>query len=163
MKPTSLQELETLQSEIQKGSRNTWVKVGLSTCGIAAGAQATYQTLRQETKKHNVAIDVKRCGCAGKCALEPIVEVSVEGMPTVSYSHVTQDKVAAIVEKHLVSKEIIKDWQIPADEGKQLRIVLRNCGIIDPESIKDYIGVGGYQALATVLLTCQHRKRSLTK
>ncbi len=153
MKPTSLQELETLQAEIKKGSRNTWVKVGLSTCGIAAGAQDTYLELRQEAKKHKVTIDVKRCGCAGRCALEPIVEVAMEGMPTVAYSHVTRDKVASIVEKHFVGKEIVKDMLIPAGDSKQMKIVLRNCGIIDPESINDYIGVGGYHSLAKVLLT----------
>ena len=152
MKPTSVQELETLKTEIQKGSRDTWVKVGLSTCGIAAGAQDVFLELRQAAKKHGVAIDVKRCGCAGRCALEPIVEVAMEGMPTVSYAHVTVDKVASIVEKHFVGKQVIKDMLCPAGDSKQMKIVLRNCGIIDPESINDYIGVGGYHALAKALL-----------
>lgn len=152
MKPTSLQELETLRAEIQKGTKDTWIKVGLSTCGIAAGAQETFMEIRQEAKKHKVAIDVKRCGCAGRCTLEPIVEIAAEGMPPVSYSHVTKDKVAEIVEKHLVGKQAIKEISIPASDTKQLRIVLRNCGIIDPESINDYIGVGGYHALGKALL-----------
>jgi NADP-reducing hydrogenase subunit HndC len=153
MKPTSLQELDTLKAEIQKGSRDTWVKVGLSTCGIAAGAQDTYLELRQEAKKHKVTIDVKRCGCAGRCTLEPIVEIAMEGMPTVSYSHVTKDKVAQIVEKHLVGKETVNNMMIPpATDKKQMKIVLRNCGIIDPESINDYIAVGGYRAMAKCLL-----------
>ncbi|MDR3709518.1 MAG: NADH-ubiquinone oxidoreductase-F iron-sulfur binding region domain-containing protein [Capsulimonadaceae bacterium] len=152
MKPTSIQDLATMQDEIVKSGKNTWIKVGLSTCGIAAGAQETYFELRQQLRKAQIQVEVKRCGCAGKCAFEPLVEVAMEGMPTVTYKNVSKDMVSAIIEKHITGKQVIKEWAVPQVKDKQLRVVLRNCGVIDPDNIRDYIAAGGYQALAKVLL-----------
>lgn len=152
MKPTSLQDLETLREEATKGAKSTWIKVGLSTCGIAAGAQETFFELRQQAKNSQAPVVIKRCGCAGKCAYEPLVEVAVDGMPTVVYSNITKDKVPAIIEKHVIGKQIIEEWQIPHCDDKQMRVVLRNCGVIDPDNIRDYIGVGGYRAACKAIL-----------
>ncbi len=83
-----------------------------------------------------------------------------DGDQTWVYGDVTPLKVPDIVSKHLVGGEPVEDWLILGDGiegveseliGKQTRIVLRNCGVIDPESIDDYIATDGYAALRKVL------------
>jgi len=152
MKPTSIHDIKTMKDEIGKSNKNTWIKVGLSTCGIAAGAQDTFLELRQQLRQSPIKVDVKRCGCAGKCAYEPLVEIAVEGMPTVTYRNITKYRVAVLIEQHIIGKQIVEEWKVPDTTDQQMRVVLRNCGVIDPENIKDYIGAGGYQALGKVLL-----------
>ncbi|HOW28515.1 MAG TPA: NADH-ubiquinone oxidoreductase-F iron-sulfur binding region domain-containing protein [Elusimicrobiota bacterium] len=123
----------------------------MATCGIAAGAQDTYFALREELKKHKLTVDIRKCGCVGKCSAEPLVEVAMEGMPTVFYHHLTKDKVPQLVETHFLKKTVWHNQTISLQDPHQLRIVLRNCGIVDPDNIKDYIALGGYAALARVL------------
>ena len=71
-------ELAKMKSDAQAREKKTWVRVGMSTCGIAAGAQDTYFALREEFRKHKLIVDLKKCGCMGKCSAEPLVEVAVE-------------------------------------------------------------------------------------
>jgi NADP-reducing hydrogenase subunit HndC len=107
-------------------------------------------------------IKVIQTGCFGLCALGPIVIVYPEGS---FYSSVTVDDVKEIVEEHLFKGRIVKrllyDKTIKDDTikslnevdfyKKQLRIALRNCGVIDPENIDEYIASDGYKALEKVL------------
>jgi NADP-reducing hydrogenase subunit HndB len=86
-----------------------YIKVGMSTCGLAAGAQETFQTFTDEIKKRNINIQVQKCGCVGKCYAEPLVEVKVEGLPAVIYGKVTQEVALEIIEKHLVEKSLVND------------------------------------------------------
>jgi (2Fe-2S) ferredoxin len=87
-----------------------YIKVGMSTCGIAAGAEDVFQAMLKEVKKRNVNIEVKKCGCFGMCYAEPLVEVSVEGMPLVSYGRVTPEIAIEIVQRHLVEKTMVNDY-----------------------------------------------------
>ncbi len=87
----------------------TWVKVGMSTCGIAAGADVVFATLVEEAKKRNCTIPIKRCGCQGMCYAEPMVEVKTEGMPVVLYGKVNKEIAAKIMEKHVCSNVLVKD------------------------------------------------------
>ena len=107
-------------------------------------------------------IKVIKTGCFGLCALGPIMIVYPEGC---FYSEVKVEDVPEIVEEHLLKgrmvKRLIYDETITKDEikplnetnfyKKQNRIALRNCGVIDPESIEEYIAMDGYQALAKCL------------
>lgn len=86
-----------------------WIKVGLSTCGIAAGAQLVYDVLKEESKKRTIAIDIKQCGCSGNCAVEPIIQVKVEGMPIVTYGRVDSAIAIKILEKHVCGKRLVND------------------------------------------------------
>lgn len=103
------QELDKINSGA-KGSASDWIKVGMSTCGIAAGADEVLQTLKDETKKRNVAIDIKKCGCVGMCYAEPLVEVKIDGLPPVTYGRVTKEIAMKIVEKHVCGKMLVNDY-----------------------------------------------------
>ena len=105
---------------------------------------------------------VVRTGCFGLCALGPIVTIYPEGA---CYTHVTVDDVEEIVAEHIVKGRIVKRLLNKNEGGDgpatslaetrfykhQHRIALRNCGVINPESIDEYIGVDGYAALGKIL------------
>ena len=122
------------------------------------------EALESELKAKGLENEIKviKTGCFGLCALGPIMIVYPEGC---FYSEVKVEDVPEIVEEHLLKgrmvKRLIYDETITADEikplnetnfyKKQNRIALRNCGVIDPESIEEYIAMDGYQALAKAL------------
>ena len=136
------------------------VRVGLASCGIAAGGIEVYDTLNSEIDRRHLDIELKQTGCMGMCYNEPLVEVSLPGQSNVVYGKVTPDKARRIVEEHVIGGKPVTEWIVIADgmktegEGflaKQKKIVLRNCGIIDPECIDDYLAAGGYKAIEKVL------------
>lgn len=136
----------------------TEIKVGLATCGISAGGELVFDELEQEIKKHDLQIELKKTGCLGMCYEEVLVEVVQNGSSWL-YAQVTPDKAKKIIENHILENHPVDEW-ILADNGsfrdnsffnKQKRIVLRNCGVIDPGSIDEYIGQGGYKAIRKVL------------
>ena len=107
-------------------------------------------------------IKVIRTGCFGLCALGPIVVVYPEGA---FYSQIKVEDVPEIVDEHLIKGRIVNhllyDDTVAGDTVKSLnetqfykkqkRVALRNCGVIDPENINEYIAMDGYQALAKCL------------
>ena len=116
--------------------------------------------IRNRDLENEVA--VVKTGCHGLCARGPIVVVYPEGC---YYSHVTVEDVAEIVEEHIVKGRLVERLLMSDSEGdaekgilenitfykKQQRIALRNCGVINPEDIDEYIGYDGYAALARAL------------
>lgn len=110
------EKLDALYRQGQKTSEN-WVKVGMSTCGIAAGADEVYKTLSAEVTKRAIPVQVKKCGCLGMCHVEPLVEVNISGMPTVIYAKVTPEVAVKIVEKHLLTKTLLNDHIFALDLG----------------------------------------------
>ena len=128
------------------------VVVGQGSCGIATGAKKTsdeFQRITAEKNLNNVVID--KTGCIGACYLEPIVDVyNDEGALEARYVKCTTDKVERIVEEHLMGGKPVEEFMIPAEDeaflSQQQRIVLRNCGQINPEKIEEYIATGGYEA-----------------
>jgi NADH:ubiquinone oxidoreductase subunit F (NADH-binding)/(2Fe-2S) ferredoxin/NAD-dependent dihydropyrimidine dehydrogenase PreA subunit len=126
---------------------------------------AIRKALEQQIKDRNLAGDVRihLSGCLGMCDKGPIVVIN-PGYTV--YGNVTTNDVPEIVEEHLVKGRPIARLAIQEDHlynrffrifgdakffGKQMRIALRNCGIIDPENIDDYLSLRGYEALAKVL------------
>lgn len=101
-------DLEKMSKEPLDKSKD-WIKVGLSSCGIAAGAEDVYNFFVEEVKKRNLKIEIRKCGCAGACYAEPLVEVSVEGLPSVIYGAVNKDVAIKILEKHVISKMLVND------------------------------------------------------
>jgi NADH-quinone oxidoreductase subunit F len=134
----------------------TVVKVGMSTCGIAAGGRKTFATLEREIAKHGLDVELRQTGCIGMCYIEPLVEVHSPAGETYYYGAVTEEKAALIVQEHLLKNEPQEELLISREKGnvfsKQVRVALRNCGDIDPESIADYRRKGGYEALRKALL-----------
>ena len=143
-----------------KDNREWVIRVGLASCGIAAGGLRIYDTLKTKLQEKDLAIEVKRTGCMGMCYNEVLVEVSSPEHGRVFYGKVTPNKLDRIIEEHIVGGHPVTEWIVLADwmktDGsdflaKQVRIVLRNCGTVDPESINDYIVAGGYEALKKTL------------
>lgn len=86
-----------------------WIKVGMSTCGIAAGAGEVFNVFKEELESKNISVEVKQTGCLGMCYCEPLVEVKIEGLPQVIYGRVDQDVARKIVEEHVTGKKLIQD------------------------------------------------------
>ena len=89
--------------------KTNWIKVGMSTCGIAAGAGEVYDTLIEEIKRRNLGVDVFKTGCLGMCYIEPLVEVCIDGVPHVVYGNVDKKAALGIVDKHLCGKRVMND------------------------------------------------------
>lgn len=131
----------------------------------SSNSEVIITKLKQEIKAHDLdkEINVVRTGCFGLCALGPIMIVYPEGS---FYSRVTPEDIPEIVEEHLLKGRIVKRLlyqETIVDDNtikslnhtpfyeKQIRVALRNCGVINPESIDEYIAVDGYSALGKVL------------
>ncbi|MBF0478664.1 MAG: (2Fe-2S) ferredoxin domain-containing protein [Candidatus Omnitrophica bacterium] len=105
-----MQKLDEIKNKFQQTQKGSWIKVGMSTCGIAAGADVVMAALKDEARKNNVSVRIEQCGCAGMCFAEPLVEVFVEGVPQVTYGAVKEDTARAIIQKHVMGKEILNDY-----------------------------------------------------
>jgi NADH:ubiquinone oxidoreductase subunit F (NADH-binding)/(2Fe-2S) ferredoxin len=144
------------------------IKVGMSTCGKAAGAEPVFVALEADLRERSLDWRVARTGCAGMCSMEPLVEVTLPGQAAVMFGEVTPEFARRIVAACADGASLPTENRVPsiadlariageplATEGgpKQYRIVMRNCGVIDPDEIDEYLDRGGYQALAKVLST----------
>jgi len=156
-----------------------YVAVGLGTCGLAAGANDTLAAIEQELAKRELAPKITKVGCVGMCSFEPMVEIQASGKHRLNYGQVTPASVPEIFASYFdgapLEESVIVGQVLPTvtrrnghalhslsfvDPGtgdkiafhqKQLRIVLSNCGLIDPESIDDYLALDGYGALEKVV------------
>lgn len=134
------------------------VIVGQGSCGIATGAKKTATEFEKQIKEKGLDIQVDKTGCVGTCYLEPIVDIyDDKGALEIRYVKVQPNMVATIVENHLEKGQPVKEMGISEVDktfvDKQTRIVLRNCGVINPERIEEYIAVGGYEATKKVVTT----------
>jgi NADH-quinone oxidoreductase subunit F len=130
------------------------VAVGMSACGIAAGARVVFEALTRDVAARGLPYAVVSTGCIGACHAEPLVEVRQADGRAFLYGNVDEAKARSIVEAHLAAGNPVADLLIPADYpylALQKRIVLANCGVIDPESLDQYIARDGYVALRKVL------------
>ncbi|KXG77571.1 NADH-quinone oxidoreductase subunit NuoF [Thermotalea metallivorans] len=130
----------------------------------SSGSKSIEEAFNEALAKHNLTKEVKlvRTGCFGLCEAGPIVIVYPEGA---FYSRITVEDVARITEEHLLKGRIVTDLlfkeAVAEDQirsinevdfyKKQQRVALRNCGVIDPEDITEYIAFDGYKALAKAL------------
>ncbi len=139
------------------------VIVGMGTCGLSAGAQAAYDRLSEILAEHPESFRLTRTGCIGMCYREPLVEVRDNGIRTI-YGEVTPELTEEIFERHIAGGTVLDDhvvYRLDEDGASggsearylilQKRIVLRNCGNIDPESLEEYVAAGGYVALRKAL------------
>ncbi len=130
----------------------------------SSGSKKIIEALEREIEKHGLQneIGIVKTGCFGLCALGPIMIVYPEGS---FYSMVKEEDIPEIVLEHLVYGKVVtrllyqetvaEDRILPLQETKfykkQKRVALRNCGVIAPENIEEYIGTRGYEALGKVL------------
>lgn len=134
------------------------VIVGLGSCGIAAGANKVYDKLQELKEKENYDFELEKTSCVGMCYREPLVEV-IDEEGTYLYGEIDELRATELVEKHVHLGEVIKDYVVKSDmfetkddiywEG-QVKIALRHCGHINPESIDDYEANEGYAAMRKI-------------
>lgn len=134
----------------KNNNETNYIKIGMSSCGRAAGAEEVYAILQNEINTKNLPIEIKKTGCLGMCYAEPIIEIKLGECPACLYKNVTKDNAIAVLESVLANTDVCCP-HILVEHPKQKKIVLRNCGIIDPENIEDYLNHNGYQALKKAL------------
>ena len=177
-------DLERLQRIGQTSLHPAKIKisVGMATCGLAAGADVIYDTLKQRHEQRGLDVILTKTGCLGCCHQEPIVEVRMppsDSAPLL-YTKMTRTRARALIDELAHGAPPSNTWAvITHDESpfidprvewrrplgfesapifseqpffaRQRKIVLRNCGLIDPASIEEYITRGGYQGLERTL------------
>ena len=155
---------KTEKSETKESKVRAHVLVCGGTGCTSSGSQKIINEFEDKIKENGIEEEVKviKTGCFGLCALGPVVVVYPEGA---FYSMVKVSDVEEIVKEHLVGGRIVTrllyDETVQNDSikslnevnfyKKQRRIALRNCGVINPEDIEEYIAIDGYQALGKVL------------
>jgi len=179
MNATQLAALEKLGLSTVK-PQSPAISVGLGTCGIGNGADTLFDALKDAAKGGPVL--VKKAGCFGFCAEEPLLMLYRPGMPILMFGDAKAAKAAKFIEAATNDKAYerlaksarakisswdfrtvkmefgqafpaIPEWnEIPFFKGQE-KLVLRHCGLIDPESLPEYIAVGGYSALAKAVGT----------
>jgi NADH-quinone oxidoreductase subunit F len=134
-------------------------RLGLGSCGIAAGAEEVWVELQKVVTENKYLVKLEKTACIGMCFEEPVLELTGPGKPTIMLGTVSPGDVKSIIDGYLSNaleydniilhehKEAVHNELI----ANQQRIVLRNCGVIDPESLEDYEAQGGYQALRKAL------------
>ena len=162
--------------EIQKQAKADWdsryhgevphILVGTATCGRAAGALSVVEAFNKELAKKNSRAELTEVGCIGLCSLEPLVTIIKPGSFTVCYNNVTPQVVPTLVEGYVLGDDPCLDLALGTLDGgdgeaayipelsrfeHEYRLLLRNCGYIDPANINHYIANGGYSSLVKAL------------
>lgn len=146
------------------------IYLGTASCGIAAGALDVLETIQQTLAELGQPARIVQVGCIGPCYLEPIMDVLMPGGARVSYTNVTAQKAKKILQANLVDGDVASqmtkghfgDESFSAKTGipkffdlpmlkPQVRVILKNCGFIDPEDGDHYLAQDGYLGFLTVL------------
>lgn len=150
-----------------ENNKDPIIYVGAASCGRAAGALDVLKEIDDFLIENKVSARVIQVGCIGPCYLEPLVDIKLPGQPRVSYNNVTEKTLPIILKSELLEgvphaklalgnfgKESFHDvprfFDLPMLKP-QVRIVLRNCGFVDPEDIDQYLALDGYQGLMNAL------------
>ena len=155
------------QWKAMQNSSKPRILIGMGTCGVAAGAEDILKALERELAKADIQADIIQVGCIGLCYAEPLIEIIKPGMPGVFYGNLIPELISEIVGDYLVAgnprpdlalgtrgedtlENIPRLFDLPVLKP-QVRIALRDCGNIDPESIYHYIANNGYEGLSKAL------------
>jgi len=153
--------------EALEGSDKPRILIGSATCGRAAGAGPVLEAINATLAQHNLEAIITQVGCIGLCYTEPLVDIIKPGRPRICYGNVTPEIIPQLIEDYIINDNprpdlalgtlgegsidgIPKLFELPMLKP-QVRIALRNCGIIDPENINHYIASGGYSGLVKAL------------
>ena len=145
------------------------VFIGMGTCGLATGAGQVRTAVEKWAATRGMKMEITPTGCIGYCKAEPIMDVVTDSGHRVSYSNVTPDVAGFILDEVFVRRNYKLDGLLGQFKNgkeplpgiplinehpyfrKQVKYVLRNCGVIDPESIADYRAMGGFQGFQRAL------------
>jgi NADH-quinone oxidoreductase subunit F len=154
-----------LPDEIIYGKTGFKIKIPLGSCTIAAGANEVLQSIKSVVKSMNLDAEITPVGCFGLDFIDPWIELAKKGYPSAIYANVTPDIVAQLFLEYL-DRDFssvyafrfgrVEGVDVPAlDEldvwKHQVRWISGKCGIINPESIDEYVAVGGYKGLKKCL------------
>jgi NADH-quinone oxidoreductase subunit F len=162
--------------EIKRAARAEWesleqdqipvIRIGTGTSDRASGALEVVEAFKKELARLQVDARIVQTGSVGFCNYEPFVIISKTDFPRICYKNVNPDMVPRLVEGLLLEDDPCMEFALGTLEGgdgippyipelprseHELRLVLRNCGFIDPENIHHYIALGGYSALVKAL------------
>ena len=177
MKPAAIEERRRQAQAKWDAIRESpvpYIYIGAGSCGLAAGAADTQKAVEEYLSQHQFEARIVPVGCIGPCYLEPLMDVQMPGRPRTSYSNVASKDVAPILEGFFEKGEIPKyhlaghfgeeDGRLKTGDGSdvprffdlpmlkpQVRIVLRNCGIIDPDDLDQYLARDGYRGFEKCL------------
>ncbi|MDH5696561.1 MAG: NADH-quinone oxidoreductase subunit NuoF, partial [Dehalococcoidia bacterium] len=155
------------QWEALEHSDKPRILIGAATCGRAAGSIAVLEAINRELARHKIEAVVTQVGCIGLCYAEPLVDIIKPNRPRICYSNVTLEIVSQLIEDYIINdnprpdlalgtigedgvESIPRLFELPMLKP-QVRIALRNCGIIDPENINHYIARDGYSGVVRAL------------
>ena len=138
------------------------VKVCLGTGGIAAGGREVMAAFNEGFRNTGISATVeKNCslhqvGCRGLCARDVLVDVII-GTARTTYEYIKPDMVRKILDEHIIGGAPVEEWTVKDDyhtfHEKQIKVVLADCGRLDPEDIGAYIAAGGYEPTREVFTT----------
>ncbi|RKY53129.1 MAG: NADH-quinone oxidoreductase subunit F, partial [Candidatus Neomarinimicrobiota bacterium] len=127
------------------------IKVGMASCGLAAGANAVYEAFKEALPE---TVELKKTACIGFCYAEPMVEVINEKDESRFYGYLSPRDVKDFVANTPPEKKLLLSEYEDAPGNKkltqQVRIATRNSGVIDPDNLDEYVERGGYKALKKV-------------
>lgn len=148
------------------------IYIGAGTCGLGAGAGKTLDAAKAYLTEKQIEADIIEVGCIGLCSAEPIVDIKIPGKERISFQQVNAKKVSAIIEGtlkgYIHDEHVLGQFQTEVGNEKwqgvpmlndhpffapQVRVVLENCGIVDPIDINEYIARDGYKSLLNTLNT----------
>lgn len=141
------------------------IYVGMATCGLAAGATETKQAFEETLAERGIEARIIPVGCIGHCYGEPLVVIENPGFPAICYHKVTAGKAGALVRAFLQEGDPLFEYVLGALEENDLiptvmdfprfnlerRVVMADCGALDPENIDQYLAGGGYESLLKAL------------
>ena len=143
------------------------ILIGSATCGRASGALNVLESIKKELARLNIKATIFEVGCIGTCYIEPVIAIIKPDQPEIYYGNVTPEIAVKLIGDYLVNNNprpdlalgTVGDKKIEGIPGlfdlpmlkPQVRIVLRNCGIIDPQNINHYIAHDGYSGLMKAL------------
>ena len=140
--------------------------IGMGTCGLASGASKVKTAIEEELKNLGIKAEIVPTGCIGYCAKEVIVDIKLPNQERISYCEVTPKDVPELIKKSIVDKTYLKKKVLGSHKKvnddipvlneipffkRQQKLVLENCGIINPTSIEQYISKGGFKAIDKAL------------
>jgi NADH-quinone oxidoreductase subunit F len=142
------------------------IYIGTASCGRAAGALAVLDAIRKTLEDKRLQAKIVEVGCIGPCYLEPLLDIQLPGRPRMSHANVTPERASYLVEAYITGDKppvrmaighygengseftgkIPRFFDLPMLKP-QVRVVLRNCGFVDPEDIDHYLANDGYSGL----------------
>ena len=161
-----LQEAE-YRSKQKKSESIPTIYIVMSTCGLASGAAETKQAFEEELALKSIEARIVPVGCLGHCYAEPLVIIDhpTSGFPAICYYQINEGRARTLVKSYLEQGDPVLKYVLGAMEANDLipavmdfprfkleqRLVMEQCGLIDPDDIYQYIAEGGYSGLVKAL------------